>query len=282
MTSQEPRAIAIIAGSGSLPIHVATSARETGDAVFVAALAGSANREDFSDFDCELFGLGQFGALFKACHARKVTHAALIGGVVRPGLKDIKPDFGLIKHLPSLPGAFKKGDDGLLSAIISIIEAEGIKVISALEIAPDMTLKTPGVITMAKPNADAEHEIALGLKLIETLSSFDVGQCVVVSDGRPVAIEGAEGTDAMLFRVAEMRRSGRLKRDTGGGVLIKTPKRGQNMRVDIPTIGPATVQHAADAGLQGIAISIGDVLVAERSAAVALANKLGLFIEARG
>lgn len=281
MTANAPRAVAIIAGSGTLPLHVASSAHAAGIKVFIAALAGSAKAEDFSAFECESFGLGQFGALFKALHGRNITHAAFIGGVIRPGFKDIKPDFGLLKHLGAMPMAFKRGDDGLLSAIVAVIEAEGIRVISALEIAPDLALNSPGVITSIKPTHDAEMEIVLGLRLIATLSEFDVGQCVVVSDGRPVAIEGAEGTDAMLARVREMRASGRLKRETGGGVLIKTPKRGQNMRVDIPTIGPATVRHAAEAGLQGIAISVGTVLLAERTATVELANQLGLFIEAR-
>jgi UDP-2,3-diacylglucosamine hydrolase len=281
VTGSTPRAVAIIAGSGTLPLHVAGNARGAGSKVFIAALAGSARVEDFAGFDCESFGLGQFGGLFKALHARKITHAAFIGGVVRPGLMDIKPDFGLLKHLGAMPKAFKKGDDGLLSAIIGVIEAEGIKVISALEIAPDLALNSPGVITKAKPSHDADHEIALGLRLIQTLSEFDVGQCVVVSDGRPVAIEGAEGTDAMLLRVRDMRANGRLRRETGGGVLVKTPKRGQNMRVDIPTIGPATVRNAAEAGLQGIAISVGTVLLAERAETVALADELGLFIEAR-
>lgn len=281
MTTDAPRAVAIIAGSGTLPLHVARSARASGATVFVAALSGSARPEDFAEFACESFGLGQFGGLFKALHARNVTHAAFIGGVVRPGYRDIKPDFGLLKHMKALPGAFRKGDDGLLSAIVEVIEAEGITVISALEIAPDLALPNPGVITRARPDHDAAHEIALGFRLIDTLSAFDVGQCVVVSDGRPVAIEGAEGTDAMLMRVAEMRANGRLKREAGGGVLVKTPKRGQNMRIDIPTIGPATVRNAAEAGLQGIAVSVGTVLVAERDETVALANKLGLFIEAR-
>ncbi|MGL4439560.1 MAG: LpxI family protein [Bosea sp. (in: a-proteobacteria)] len=281
MTTRTPFSVAIIAGSGTLPLHVATSARASGAEVFVAALAGSARCEDFTGFACEAFGLGQLGGLFKALHRRGITHAAFIGGVMRPGFKDIKPDFGLLKHLGAMPTAFKKGDDGLLTAIIGVIEAEGITVISALEIAPDLALNSPGVITKARPTHDAEHEITLGLKLIATLSEFDVGQCVVVSDGRPVAIEGAEGTDAMLVRVRDMRTNGRLRRETGGGVLVKTPKRGQNMRVDIPTIGPATVRHAAEAGLQGIAVAVGTVLLAERAETVKLADELGLFIEAR-
>jgi DUF1009 family protein len=273
--------IGIVAGAGSLPLHVAASAARSGRAVFVAALSGSARREDFASFDCEAFGLGQLGGLLNAFQCRGVTEAAFIGAVVRPGLRDIKPDFGLVKHWSSLVGAFRKGDDGLLSAIIGIVEGQGVRVVSALDLAPDLAVLEAGRLGRVVPNPDAEDEINVGLNLIAALSPFDVGQCVVVSDGRPVAIEGAEGTDAMLARVAEMRRNGRLSRDTGGGVLVKAPKQGQSMRIDIPTIGPTTVRNAAAAGLQGIAISVGSVLVAEREAAVKLADELGLFIEAR-
>jgi hypothetical protein len=151
---------------------------------------------------------------------------------------------------------------------------------SALDLAPDLSIANPGPVGARQPEGAARGEIDLGLELIAALSPFDVGQCVVVSDGRPVAIEGAEGTDAMLARVAEMRRNGRLKRETGGGVLVKAPKRGQNMRIDIPTIGPETVRRAAEAGLQGIAITVGEVIVADRQETIALADARGLFIEA--
>jgi DUF1009 family protein len=280
VTEAQRSRVAVIAGSGTLPLHVASSARAAGREVFIAALSGSANPSDFHGFDCRSFGLGQLGGLIKALRARGVSQASFIGAVVRPGLMDIRPDFGLIKHWSALSDAFGKGDDGLLSAIIGIVEAQGISVISALTLAPDLAIGQPGLIGAVKPNAHAVSEIRLGFELIEALSRFDVGQCVVVSDGRPVAIEGAEGTDAMLERVTEMRRIGRLRRETGGGVLVKTPKRGQSLRIDIPAIGPQTVRNAAAAGLQGIAISVGTVLVAERAEAIRLADELGLFIEA--
>jgi len=280
VTSASVQPLAIIAGSGALPIHVANAARAAGRPVFVAALAGSANPSEFAGHDCQAFGLGQLGGLIKAIEARGMREATFIGGVVRPGLMDIKPDFGLIKHWSAVAAAFSKGDDGLLSAIIGILEGQGLTVVSALEIAPDLAIIRPGLVGSVRPNEHAAAEIALGLGLIEALSPFDVGQCVVISDGRPVAIEGAEGTDAMLLRVAEMRKTGRLRRETGGGVLVKTPKRGQNMRIDIPAIGPRTVRNAADAGLQGIAISVGRVLIADQAETIALADRLGLFIEA--
>jgi DUF1009 family protein len=276
-----PGPVAIIAGSGTLPLHVAASARRAGHAVFVALLAGSADAADYDGFDHQTFGLGQFGALSKALTSRGILKAAFIGAVVRPGITDIRPDMGLIRHWQTITAAFRKGDDGLLSAVVDILEAHGVRVVSALDLAPDLAIGQPGPIGLRQPDAVARGEIDLGLDLIAALSPFDVGQCVVVSDGRPVAIEGAEGTDAMLERVAEMRRNGRLKRETGGGVLIKAPKRGQNMRIDIPTIGPQTVRCATEAGLQGIAITVGEVIVADREETIALADANGLFIEAR-
>ncbi len=275
-----PGPVAIIAGSGTLPLHVAASAERAGHKVFVALLAGSADAADYAAFDHQTFGLGQFGALSKALTSRGILDAAFIGAVVRPGITDIRPDMGLIRHWQTITAAFRKGDDGLLSAVVDILEAHGVRVVSALDLAPDLSIANPGPVGARQPEGAARGEIDLGLELIAALSPFDVGQCVVVSDGRPVAIEGAEGTDAMLARVAEMRRNGRLKRETGGGVLIKAPKRGQNMRIDIPTIGPETVRRAAEAGLQGIAITVGEVIVADRPETIALADASGLFIEA--
>ncbi len=275
-----PGPVAIIAGSGTLPLHVAASAERAGHKVFVALLAGSADAADYAAFDHQTFGLGQFGALSKALTSRGILDAAFIGAVVRPGITDIRPDMGLIRHWQTITAAFRKGDDGLLSAVVDILEAHGVRVVSALDLAPDLSIANPGPVGARQPEGAARGEIDLGLELIAALSPFDVGQCVVVSDGRPVAIEGAEGTDAMLARVAEMRRNGRLKRETGGGVLIKAPKRGQNMRIDIPTIGPETVRRAAEAGLQGIAITVGEVIVADRQETIALADASGLFIEA--
>jgi DUF1009 family protein len=278
--AMKPGPVAIIAGSGTLPLHVAASAERAGHTVFVALLAGSADAADYGAFDHQTFGLGQFGALSKALTSRCILDAAFIGAVVRPGITDIRPDMGLIRHWQTITAAFRKGDDGLLSVVVDILEAHGVRVVSALDLAPDLSIGNPGPVGARQPEGAARGEIDLGLELIAALSPFDVGQCVVVSDGRPVAIEGAEGTDAMLARVAEMRRNGRLKRETGGGVLIKAPKRGQNMRIDIPTIGPETVRRAAEAGLQGIAITVGEVIVADRQETIALADACGLFIEA--
>jgi hypothetical protein len=271
--------LAIIAGSGSIPVEVAEAARAAGRRVFAALLSGAARAEDFAAFDSQTFGLGQFGALKTAFEGRGIAEVVFIGGLVRPGLADIKPDFGAVRHIGAVIEAFRKGDDGLLSGILAIFESQGFRIVDPLAVAPALGADRTGPLGRVKARGEAGAEIAEGLAVIKALSPFDVGQAVVVESGRPVAIEGAEGTDGLLARVAEMRRSGRLQRD-GGGVLVKAPKLGQDMRVDRPTIGPATIRAVAEAGLKGIGVVMNGVLIAEKAKTLALADELGVFIEA--
>ena len=131
-------------------------------------------------------------------------------------------------------------------------------------------------MSVAAPERESANA-AIGLAVLDALSAFDVGQACVVLDGRPVAIEGAEGTDAMIARVAELRANGRLRVDGARGVLVKAAKRNQDLRVDLPTIGPRTIELAAQAKLAGVAIEAGRSLIADRASTLALADKLGLF-----
>ncbi len=218
--------LGVIAGSGAAAVEVANAARAAGREVFVAALSGSASLDDFTGLEGAVFGVGQFGALCASLRERRISDVLFIGGVVRPGVADVKPDFGMLKHWRKVLDAFRKGDDGLLSGIIAIFESEGFRVLDPLGVAPALAAERPGPLGRhrAKPDAIAEMEEARAV--IRALSPFDVGQAVIVADGRPVAIEGAEGTDGLLARVAEMRRMGRLPRD-GGGVLVKAPRTGR-------------------------------------------------------
>ncbi len=279
MSEARGEALCVIAGAGQLPLQVAQGARASGRDVFVAALKGHAAPADFPGFEVEIFGVGQLGGLTRALRGRRIREACLIGGVVRPGLQDIKPDFGLVRHLPALAGAFGKGDDGLLTGVIRILESEGLVIRSALEIAPEATGGQPGPLGARRPDNAALDAVKLGAQVLAALSPFDVGQAVIVAEGRPVAIEGAEGTDGLLRRIIDLRAGGRLTKRPGG-VLVKAPKAGQDMRVDVPTIGPDTVQRAHEAALAGLAIAAGGVLIAEKARTVALADELGLFIEA--
>ena len=130
----------------------------------------------------------------------------------------------------------------------------------------------------ARPvSPDDEADIAFGARLLEALSGFDAGQGAVVAAGRVLAIEAAEGTDAMLARVAELRANGRLRRMGPAGVLVKAPKRGQDLRLDMPAVGPNTIEGAARAQLRGVALAAGRVLLVERERCAREADAAGLF-----
>jgi DUF1009 family protein len=135
-----------------------------------------------------------------------------------------------------------------------------------------------GSITKVAPDADAGADIARGRDLIRALSPFDVGQAVVVIDGHVIGVEGIEGTDALLERVRQLRREGRIRAKAGRGVLVKSPKATQDLRFDLPTLGPVTIDGVVAAGLAGIGIAAGHTLVADMEATAAKANRAGLFV----
>jgi DUF1009 family protein len=122
------------------------------------------------------------------------------------------------------------------------------------------------------------EDIARGFALLAAMSAFDVGQAAIVAGRRVLAVEAAEGTDAMLDRVAAMRESRRIVLPAGSGVLVKAPKRRQDRRFDLPSIGPGTVTRAAAAGLAGIAVIAGATIVAEPQRLVEEADRAGLFV----
>ncbi len=272
------RHLAIIAGSGDLPLQVGLQARRDGYEVFYVLIAGSARRDDFDGFEADTFRLGQLGRFLKSLRVRGIRDVVIIGAVLRPALGDLVPDLGLLRHYFAIRDAFKGGDDHLLGGIVRLLESQGLIVHAPSQFLTQL-MATPGTLSAARPSRTALEEIPRGQAVLEALSSFDVGQAVVVADNRIVAVEGIEGTDQMLVRVAALRAAGRLKSSVKG-VLVKLPKRGQDLRVDMPTVGPATIRYAAEAGLEGIAIAAGAVLLAERDQTVALADSKGLFLHA--
>ncbi|MEX1060717.1 MAG: UDP-2,3-diacylglucosamine diphosphatase LpxI, partial [Methyloceanibacter sp.] len=152
----------------------------------------------------------------------------------------------------------------------------GYRVHGAGDVAPEL-LAGAGRLGNKTPSTEDRADIAIAFRVVSALGRFDVGQAAVVVKGHVLAVEAAEGTDAMLVRCAELRELGRTRRSRAG-VLVKAPKPGQEERVDLPTIGPETVGKAAAAGLAGIAVAARQVLMAERAATIEAANQHGLFL----
>jgi UDP-2,3-diacylglucosamine hydrolase len=201
----------------------------------------------------------------------------IIGEMARPEFADLRLDWGAVKRAAGLAQLFRRGDNGLLAGLAEIIEREGIRVVGAHDVAPRL-LAPVGPFGARAPSPEDETDIALGARMLDALSSFDAGQGAVVAAGRVLAIEAAEGTDAMLARVAEMRANGRLRFAGPAGGPVKAPKRGQDLRLDMPAIGPRTIEGVAKAQLRGAAVAGGRVLIVERERLAREADAVGLFV----
>lgn len=272
--SQGP--LGIIAGNGALPCAVAESLIASGRDVHIIGIRGEA-LPAIQSYPHTWIKWGEVGKLFVTLQGHGCRDLVIIGGVKRPDLANIKFDFGAIKSLPFILSLTIGGDDHVLSSVVRYIEGKGYRVRGAGDVAPEL-LVPKGRLTGKGPSKDDEADIETALRVVDALGRLDVGQGAVVAKGHVLAVEAAEGTDAMLERCAELRKR-RVRRKGGlSGVLVKAPKPGQEERVDMPAIGPNTLRHAASAGLAGVAVAAGRVLLADREATISTANELGLFL----
>jgi UDP-2,3-diacylglucosamine hydrolase len=275
--SVETGRLAIIAGRGFLPRYLAEAARSAGENPLVIRLNNEAE-DRFEGFPTEPMGIADIGRFAGLLKTYNIDRVVLSGGVRRrPDWREIRPTFKTLRQLPNIVRALSRGgDDVLLRAAMGIIEAEGCRVIGAHEIAPDLLMRL-GPIGLHRPSDDDLRDISRAAEAARKLGELDIGQGAVSVGGRVVALEGVEGTDRMLERVATLRAEGRVSQRRKG-VLVKLCKPQQDMRADLPTIGPSTVETALKAGLAGVAVEAGRALVLEEAALVAAANAAGLFV----
>ena len=273
------RCIGILAGNGSLPEEIARAVVRRGDAVTIVGIDGEV-APVVAGVPVTRVGWGEIGRILATFRNAGCQHLVIVGGVTRPDLTSLRPDLGAVTNIPALLRVLMSGgDDGVLRGIVRFFEAKGFTVVSPADIAPGLVIGA-GPLGQREPSSDDAANMLLGSSIVRALGAHDIGQGVVVHQGRIEAIEAAEGTDRMIQRVAERRRAevaaGRPA--ITGGVLVKRPKPGQELRVDLPTIGPATIARAADAGLAGIAVLAGQTLAAERIALINEADQRGLFV----
>lgn len=276
------RRIGILAGGGSIPREIADSVAARRVPVFVVTLSGEADRS-FAPHPTAEVNWGQIGRMVSLFRARGTTDIVIVGRVTRPDLSKVRPDLGLVMALPLIWRILRAGgDDAVLREVIAFFESKGLRVVGPSDVAPELVVGRGG-LGHERPDPNDVADIQLGLDVVAQLGPLDIGQGVVVSGGRIAAIEGVEGTDRMLQRVAALRRvaSGETPHPAHArrGVLIKRPKPGQEMRIDLPAIGPDTVTGAAEAGLKGIAVLEGRTIAAERAELVRRADALRLFVE---
>ena len=276
--SQISSPVGVIAGGGAMPFAVADSLQARGIAPVLFALRGSCDPVRVERYRHHWISVGQIGRAKKLLRSEGCRDLIFIGTLLRPALSEIRLDWGTVRVLGRIFAAFRGGDDHLLSGIGRIFEQDGFRMVGIRDVAPDI-LMPEGAITRATPDAAAVSDIAKGREVLRALSPFDIGQAVVVIDGHVVAVEDVEGTDGLLARVARLRSGGRLSAKPGRGVLVKAPKSGQDLRFDLPTLGPTTVDGVAKAGLAGIAFIAGQTIAADSQGMIEAADRAGLFIQ---
>ena len=266
-----PRKLGILAGRGELPARRAAAARASGREPFVVAFEGQTEPASVNGYAHIWTPVAAVGRILEALRVADCVELCLIGPVDRPDFAHLRPDWTGIKLLPRLVAAARRGDDALMSELVRFLEEQGFRVVGAEAVLRDLTVGE-GALGRCIPDEADRADIAKAGALLQALGPFDVGQAAVVREGHVLAIEAAEGTDALLERCRAFRR------DRPGGVLVKLPKPGQELRVDLPTIGAATVERACAAGLKGVAVRAGQALVVDPLEVRRAADAAGLFV----
>lgn len=243
--------LGIIAGSGDLPIEIARLQKESGGKCVVAVLDP---KNSFEGFEHKHFALGAVGGVLDYFKENSVEEIIIVGGVNRPDFKFLKVDFsGSVLVAKILKQKFL-GDDNVIKIVANYIESKGFKVIS-----PKKILKTSKnfeiISSKKKPSSVDGKDIEMGKQILKSLGSLDVGQSVIVCNGYVVGIEAAEGTDNLIDRCSVLRKQNK------GGVLVKMSKSSQDMRFDIPVIGPGTVARLVKNEFSGVAVEKEGVII---------------------
>ncbi|MEO1658314.1 MAG: UDP-2,3-diacylglucosamine diphosphatase LpxI [Pseudomonadota bacterium] len=271
--------LGILAGGGTLPLRVAEAEANAGRQPFIVRLTDEEG--PITSYPNDQVQIGELGRVIKRLKSEGCDAVCLAGQLKRPNFASIKADWRGAMVLPKVVAAARKGDGAILDVIVDVFEGEGFQVIGA-EAASERLLLPAGALGTKTPCRDDFPDMAKGAALVEVLGPFDVGQGAVIRRGFVLAVEAAEGTDAMLRRCADLPEN--LKGYEPGeeqslvGVLVKRPKPGQELRVDLPTIGVETIERAHAAGLAGVAAQAEHALVIDRDEVIAKADELGVFV----
>ncbi len=271
-----PGKLGLIAGGGELPVLLASLCRQTGRPYVVLRLRGFAGPELLHHPGVEV-GIAELTRVFDILHKEQCRAVCFAGNVKRPDFSKLKPDLRAMRYLPGVIGAALKGDDALLRFLIEQFEQEGFKVEGAQDVSRGLLLPV-GPLGAVSPTLEHQADIALAVRAAKAIGELDIGQAAAAAKGVVLAVEAQEGTDAMVARCAGLPIELLGDADHRAGALAKWPKPIQERRIDLPTIGVATVEGAGRAGLAGVVGEAGATLVIDREGVIAAADRLGLFV----
>jgi len=271
-TSNALPKLGIIAGGGRMPALLIQACASEGRPFFVLAVEGHAEVEVVEKVPHRFIRLGMVGDALKLLKHEKIEQVVMAGHVGRPSLSSLRPDFVTTKLIARLGSNIFNGDDALLTSIVQFLEGEGFPVIGADDVLKSL-LAPLGTLGKHAPTQAQEADIVIGVKAARALGALDIGQAIVVEKGYVLAVEAAEGTEGLLARVGALKQY-----PAPDGILIKVKKPAQERRIDLPTIGPKTIEDAHKAGLAGIAVEAGCSIILDQSKVAEIADALGLFV----
>ena len=266
------RRLGLVAGGGDLPVLLSQAEPEA----FILKLRGFCDGA-FGDREQSEVGIAEFGKAFKALREANCDAVCFSGYVKRPNFSALKPDARGALFLPKAVAAARKGDDGLLQALLDEFEKNGFRAVGADEVLDGLKPEA-GVLGSVQPDETGRADAQKAIHIAREIGALDIGQGAVVAEGLVLAVEAQEGTNAMLERVAGLPDDVRGDAENRRGVLGKAPKPIQDRRIDLPTFGPETVRRAAAAGLSGLAMEAGAALILDREALVEAADAAGVFL----
>ena len=214
--------------------------------------------------------IGQFGKIIKILKDNKCKKVLFAGKVEKPNFSKLRLDIKGIYYIPRIIKSSKLGDAAILKEIIKILKKEGIRTLSSLTFNPELTLKK-GNYSKTKPNKEDKADINKAITTLNRLGKYTFSQGVVVRNKKVVAIEGRGGTQKMLKRC-------KSKKSRNKGVLVKFPKRKQDLRIDLPTVGFKTLTQCKSSRLKGIVLKSKQNIFLERKKCISFANKNKMFI----
>ena len=213
---------------------------------------------------------GQFGKIINILKDNNCKNVLFAGKVSKPNFSKLKLDLKGIYYIPRIIKAARVGDAAILKEIISIFNQQKIKTMSSLTYNPELTLKK-GNYSKLKPNTQDKSDIDKAIKTLNSLSKYNYSQGVVVRKKKVIAIEGKGGTKKMLIKCKN-------KKYKNNGVLVKFPKKKQDLRIDLPTVGLNTLKQCKAAGLKGIILKSKCNIFLERNKCINFVNKNKMFI----
>lgn len=266
--------LAMIAGQGDLPAALA-AALDASATPFVLCELDGFQAQGLDNRPVERFRIEHLGSFLAGLTARGVSDVVFAGAVRRPAIDPTRIDAATLPLVPRMMAALQAGDDAALRTVIAMFEEAGLTIRAPHRIAPAL-LPAAGVPTKTQPNEAHRRDALRGADIVAALSAADIGQSCIVVRGQALAVEALPGTDWMIRSLGS-----RAPSLPTGGLLYKAPKAAQDRRIDLPTIGPDTVRAAAQAGLEGIVIEAGGVMVLDQTGCIDMADDAGLFLWVR-